>query len=160
MRIEICSTLPYALEDILNGLLLLRTEQAEPRVTYIKRKHTADHIVHEMRYEVHLLLVPFVGKKVVMREDITIGTNRIVVKTYGENYQQRVCPYMVTEARYAQRNDRPETDCTLVVEWAINEKGLGTMIEDQLNNFGRKQQAEIQQREIRYIEKYRSLKSS
>lgn len=155
MRIEICSVIPHSIKDILGGLLLLREEQAEPRVTYIKRKHDTDHIVHEMRYETHLLLVPFVGSNVVMREDMIVGENTLMIKTYGENYETQSYPYMVTKASYV-RNNEGGTDCTLVVEWAISKNGLGSMIESQLNNFGREQQANIQQRELLYIQKYKN----
>lgn len=156
MKLEICSRLPYTIDDILNGLLLLRNEQAEPRVTYIKRKHASDHIVHEMQYQTHLLLVPFVGQQIVMREDMVVSGNTLVVKTYGENYQTKAYPYMITEARYVQ--GLQGTDCTLTVEWAISKHKLSKMIEDRLNNFGRKQQAEIQQRELAYIQQYVSNK--
>ncbi len=154
MRIELDSTLPYKIGDILEGLLLLRREQAEPRVQYVLRKFTPQHIVHELKYDTHMLLVPFVGANIVMREDIVIDGNTMVIKTYGENYQTKKVPYMVTEARYASDGDNT-TRCSLLVEWAINKSGsLPKALESKLNDFGIKQHRSIQAREEQYIQKY------
>ena len=152
MRIEFDSTLPYKIGDILEGLLLLRKEQAEPRVQYVLRKFTPQHIVHELKYDTHMLLIPFVGANIVMREDIVIDGNTMVIKTYGENYQTKKVPYMVTEARYASEGDT--TRCSLLVEWMINKSGIPKALESKLNDFGVKQHRSIQAREDQYIQKY------
>ena len=152
MRIELDSTLPYKIGDILEGLLLLRKEQAEPRVQYVLRKFTPQHIVHELKYDTHMLLIPFVGANIVMREDIVIDGNTMVIKTYGENYQTKKVPYMVTEARYASEGDT--TRCSLLVEWMINKSGIPKALESKLNDFGVKQHRSIQAREDQYIQKY------
>ena len=153
MKFEISSCFPYNINDVLQGLLLLRKEQAEPRVQYTKRKHQSDHIVHELHYTTHILLVPFVGKEIVMREDMMLDKDKFVVQTYGENYLQKKSPYMYTNVVYAARG-KESTDCTLVVEWQISTGKLGHMIESKLTNFGRQQHAEIQKRELNYIQKY------
>lgn len=152
MRIELDSTLPYKIGDILEGLLLLRKEQAEPRVQYVLRKFTPQHIVHELKYDTHMLLIPFVGANIVMREDIVIDGNTMVIKTYGENYQTKKVPYMVTEARYTSEGDT--TRCSLLVEWMINKSGIPKALESKLNDFGIKQHRSIQAREEQYIQKY------
>ena len=153
MRIELDSTLPYKIGDILEGLLLLRKEQAEPRVQYVLRKFTPQHIVHELKYDTHMLLIPFVGANIVMREDIVIDGNTMVIKTYGENYHTKKVPYMVTEARYAS-GDGDTTRCSLLVEWMINKSGIPKALESKLNDFGIKQHRSIQAREEQYIQKY------
>ena len=109
MRIELDSTLPYKIGDILEGLLLLRREQAEPRVQYVLRKFTSQHIVHELKYDTHMLLILWAN--IVMREDIVIDGNTMVIKTYGENYQTKKVPYMVTEARYAAKGTTHAARC-------------------------------------------------
>ena len=152
MRIELGSTLPYKIGDILEGLLLLRKEQAEPRVQYVLRKFTPQHIVHELKYDTHMLLIPFVGANIVMREDIVIDGNTMVIKTYGENYQAKKVPYMVTEARYVSDGDT--TRCSLLVEWMISKSGIPKALESKLNDFGIKQHRSIQAREEQYIQKY------
>ena len=156
MKIELDSTLPYKIGDVLQGLLLLRKEQAEPRVQYVLRKFTTQHIVHELKYETHMLLIPFVGANIVMREDIVIDGNSMVIKTYGENYQTKKVPYMVTEARYDASGDT--TRCSLLVEWAINKSGIPKALESKLNDFGIKQHRSIQAREEQYIQKYLNSK--
>jgi hypothetical protein len=153
MKFEISSCFPYNIKDVLQGLLLLREDQAEPRIKYVKHKHEPNHIVHELQYRTHMLLVPFVGKEIVMREDMILDKDTFVVKTYGENYLQKKCPYMFTEVVYAA-NGTESTDCTLVVEWQVSTRNLGSMIETKLTNFGRQQHVEIQKRELTYIQKY------
>ena len=100
-----------------------------------------------------MLLIPFVGANIVMREDIVIDGNTMVIKTYGENYQTKKVPYMVTEARYASEGDNT-TRCSLLVEWMINKSGIPKALESKLNDFGIKQHRSIQAREEQYIQKY------
>lgn len=153
MKFEISSCFPYNINDVLQGLLLLRKEQAEPRVKYTIRKHQSDHIVHELHYTTHILLIPFVGKEIAMREDMMLDKDKFVVQTYGENYLEKKYPYMHTKVVYTARG-KESTDCTLMVEWQVSRGNLGNMIETKLTNFGRQQHAQIQKRELHYIRKY------
>jgi len=109
-----------SLDEILQALKHIRKHQLESRVTYVPRKDTATHCVHELQYETAFLLAPLIGAHVVLREDIVVTGSQIIVTTVSPNYKTRVFPYMMTDTVFRPcANDAVES--TVKAEWGLSE---------------------------------------
>jgi hypothetical protein len=139
MKIQLAKTLPFPIDTVEAALLLMRDEQADPNVHFSNRKNTDEHKVFEINYQVPLVLYPFVGSSVILREDIVRENNFLMVTTQSQNYQTKEYPYMYSRTTYTGEKGMVlvQTD----VEWWLRDGALP--MEDTLLKFGHSKYTEI-----------------
>lgn len=157
MQFELHSTLPDTLPDILQGLLLLRKEQGDPDVVYTPHKITDTHCVFELRYKVPPLLLPFVGSRVVLREDIVhVPGTELRVNTRSDGSADRRPPFMSTEALF--RWDGSATTCQVNVEWGLS-MTLPKPVQKKLARFGRTLYDDTHRRQQAFIDRAKAAQT-
>ena len=151
MKFEIHSILPYSLPQILDGLALIRSEQADPHVRYTPRKHTPSHSVFELEYSPPPFLAPFIGRRVTLREDMVVHTQQVVVTTGSEKSDEQVPPFMWTVTTFVP-DSASSTVCSVETVWELGVT-LPKIMEQRMMSFGKHLYETTLSRQSEYIEK-------
>lgn len=151
MKFEIHSMLPYSVPQIVAGLQLIRAEQADPHVVYTPHKRTPSHTVFELEYSPPQFLVPFIGRRVTLREDMVVHTQQIVVTTGSEKSDEHIPPFMRTVATFVP-DSASSTVCSVETEWELG-VALPKIMEQRMISFGKHLYETTLSRQNEYIEK-------
>jgi hypothetical protein len=152
MKFEIHSILPYSLPQILDGLALIRSEQADPHVRYTPRKHTPSHSVFELEYSPPPFLAPFIGRRVALREDVVVDVPlQVVVTTGSEKSDEQVPPFMWTVTTFVP-DSASSTVCSVETVWELG-VSVPKIMEQRMMSFGKRIYETTLSRQSEYIEK-------